>query len=501
MLKNNNCMLLFLIGIFFLLQIPLIDKVPRIMLDEPWYANTGWNFSIGNGFTNTVPGSQGGDYLFLFTFLLGIAFKLFDASLLTARMVSVIGGLLGLLGFIWVLKELKIKSNLVIILCSFLFIFSNVNYIIFRSVRPESWVVALGLWALYFLIKAYKDENNVNYFIGGLFSFASFLCHPNGAIYVLLFGIIILVISYTQKNFFPVLFFIIGNALMSIILLYNILYIRQETPLEFFNELVQQGNRLSISNGILTGLLININTFFITYTLGIKRLFIIIFELGVLSYGLFYIKKNKYIFAISVLGLSYFIIAMVFLSPFSARGFSEVLIFSFITFAILLDYHGVYNKNIYKYFVTAGILYLGNNITGDLYLIWRDKNNTSYSTIEKRIEKIIPSDNNVLTFLNFWFPLKYSNNYNDFTRWNKTEYENLDDFIINGETDFVVISDYLAQGKTSVSGRPEPRLNFQTEFYNKLQNYAKKNGKLIELLKTKGYSDIQIWKIQGYRNL
>ena len=59
-----------LFAIFFLLELPYLDTSPRITVDEPWYANTAWNFSIGNGFINTVPGSHGGDDLFLFTFLL-----------------------------------------------------------------------------------------------------------------------------------------------------------------------------------------------------------------------------------------------------------------------------------------------------------------------------------------------------------------------------------------------------------------------------------------------
>ena len=156
-------------------------------------------FSIGNGFINTVPGSHGGDDLFLFTFLLGVIFNLIGTSLSVARMVSIIGGLVGLAGFLWILKELKINSRFVILFSGLIFIFSNVNYIIFRSVRPESWVIAFGIWALYFLIKSIKTKKELNYLFCGLLSSAVFLCHPHGALYILLFGIIVLLCCLDKK--------------------------------------------------------------------------------------------------------------------------------------------------------------------------------------------------------------------------------------------------------------------------------------------------------------
>ncbi|NJK93855.1 MAG: hypothetical protein HC905_02040 [Bacteroidales bacterium] len=63
-----------LILVYFLLQLLFINSVPDIMVDEPWYANTAYNFSQGNGLVNTCPGTQGGDTFVIYTFLLGIFF-------------------------------------------------------------------------------------------------------------------------------------------------------------------------------------------------------------------------------------------------------------------------------------------------------------------------------------------------------------------------------------------------------------------------------------------
>ena len=163
MKKDPNHAYLLLFGVFLLLQIPFIETVPRIMVDEPWYSNTAWNFSIGNGFTNTVPGAQGGDLLFLFSFLLGIAFKIFGTSLFVGKMISIFGGLIGLSGFLLVIKELRITNRFIVIVSGLLFTFSNVNYIVFRTVRPESWVVCFAIWSIFYLLKGNRS-NHFNYY-------------------------------------------------------------------------------------------------------------------------------------------------------------------------------------------------------------------------------------------------------------------------------------------------------------------------------------------------
>ena len=495
MKNNSNYVHLLLIGIFLLLQIPFIDTIPGIMVDEPWYANTAWNFSIGNGFINTVPGSQGGDDLFLFTFLIGIAFKLFGTSLFTARMVSVMGGLVGFIGFVQILKMLKIKSKFVVFISGLLFIFSNVSYIIFRSVRPESWIVALGIWALYFLIKGYRTNKEINYYFSGLLSSAAFLCHPHGSLYILLFGVIVLLYCYNTKRIRALSYYILGIAPIAIILFFYIFTVRQETLIEFFGSWT---HRIATEqDNFIYSQMSNLITFFRTYTLGLKRIFILLFELVVLLYGLFFFKKNKYVFMLSTLGLSYFIIAMIFLNPFSTRHFGEVLIFSFVTFALLLDYHKVHPK-FYKFFAVVGLLYLSNNIAGNLYVMWRDHNNTSYSTIEKKLDQIVPDNTSVLTLLSFWFPLKNNDNYNDYTRWKRKGYSNLNEFIDSGDVDYVVISNYMVQGETAISGRriSDGKRDSKEEYYNRVHHYAEQKGKILETIPTSGYGEIEIWEIK-----
>ena len=492
--KSYNYILIF---IYLLLQIIFIQKIPMIVVDEPWYANTAWNFSVGNGFVDTAVGSGAGEETFLFPFLLGLSFYFFGVSLLTARMVSVIGGIISIIGFINIIKVLNIKHKQIVLLSGFLFIFSNVNYIIYRTARPESWLVAFGVWSLFFLIKGLKTQDSSSYLFSGLFSSASFLCHPHGALYIFLFGVVVLIQSYTNKTITPLIYYVIGLVPILLIFLFHITIIRQETIYELFQ---RWNHRVAIKQDyFLQAQINNIIAFFHSYSLGIKRVFILIFELGVLLYGLFFYKKDKYVFMVSILGLSNFVVGMIFLSPFATRHFGEILIFSFITFSLLLNYHKGHQK-FYKFIIIVGILYLLNNFAGDMFLIWRDHNKTSYSKIEKKIDEIIPDNSNVITLLEFWFPLKNNDTFNSYTRWHKTKYNDLGHFLDSNDLDYVVISDYFLKGVTPTSGRQIKETKYledKKKYYNSVHSFALSNGVMIDSLITSGYGTIKIWEIKS----
>ena len=201
---------------------------------------------------------------------------------------------------------------------------------------------------------------------------------------------------------------------------------------------------------------------------------------------------------ISITGLLYFVIGMIILSPFNTRHFGEVLFFSLITYALLLHYYKAHQKT-YKFVIAIGFLYFANNLAGDIYFIWGNRNNTSYSLIEDKIDQIIPDKTKVLTLLNFWFPLRNNDNYNSHTRWRKTKYNDLGHLIDSNDLDYVVISDYFLKGVTPTSGRQIKRTNYledKKRYYNSVHSFALSNGVMIDSLITSGYGTIKIWEIK-----
>lgn len=488
--RNNIIFLFVIVFLYLLVQLPFLDKIPNIMVDEPWYANVSHNFAIGKGIVNTNPGARGGDELVLYTFMLGVFFKIFGTTLFSARIFSVIGGILGVSGLICILFECKV-SRKIIFLCCLLFIFSNVNYIIFRTVRPDSWVVVIAIWAFYFLLLAINNRKEFFIFLCGLLVSSTFICHPNGALYILIFGIIVCLHSAQNKNVNFLLKFVMGCLSILVSYLIFSLYSGQ---LELSTWLSRTSLESESTTNFLSSVFGNLILFTELYTLGIKRLFIFIFEIGILVLGLYYFK-NKTLFASSFIGAGYFILAITFLMPFPTRTFGAVLIFSIIAYALILHQFEI-KKKIFKVLYVLGILYLVNNFAGDFYIITKQYNHSSYDEVMKEIDEIVPNDTKVLTLLSFWFSLKTNENYNSYTRWSKKEYNNLEDLINSGDIEFVIISDYLTKGITPTSGRKtnatgDGRHNI---FYQKAYDHVSRNGELVDNIDGLNYGNIEIWK-------
>ena len=297
--------------------------------------------------------------------------------------------------------------------------------------------------------------------------------------------------SYENNNFRIIILFITGSIIALLPLFYNIYIVREENLFQFIRILL--GSSSNDYLDLIKNSYSTFSIFFENYTLGSKRLYIFLIEIGVLVLGLLYYKKDKRIFIFSLLGLLYFFLFI--LSPaYASRHFGQVLIFSYIVIALILNYYES-NKQVFRVVTFLFLLYLTNNIAGDSYLIWRDYKNSSYNQLADSIDKIVPDETKVLTLFNFWFPLKNNENYNEYTRWRNTKYKNLKGLLDSGDIDYVVISDYMVEGVTPTSGRIERqhKINKNTIFYSLVYNYAKEKGKIIEIISTIGYGEIEIW--------
>jgi len=487
---STNTVYIGLTILFILFQLFFITRVPDIMEDEPWYANTAYNFSVGNWFTNTNTGHQGGDTFIVYTFILGIAVKLFGCTLLVTRLVSVLAGIIAMWGIISILKILKI-SRLLALLTLLMFIFSNVIYVVFRTTRPESWILAFGIWSIYYLLEFHTLKQSKQVIWCSVFSVLSFLTHPNGMLFLMIAGIYLILYSYREKNISNLLRFGI-IAFVVIIIHYVVVFLNPNIHLKEFITDLKMRNSITENNITLTD---NFKDFFSSYTLGIKRLYILIFEIGVLVFGLFYFRKEKIILYLAFFGLFNLVFSLLFYSPYSSRHFGEIIVFSLLSYALITQYTD--NKRIKLLFIAMGILYLGNNAAGDLYLLYNKHNNTPYKNIEKELSEIVPDNSVVMASLHFWYPFKTCDFYNEYTSWiNMKKYKSLDELIESGNVDYIVVNPSLIEGKTCTSGRNET-VPFNTKnFYDKTTSYASAEGELIYTLKVTTSDTLRVYKMK-----
>ena len=186
------------IVVFLINQLPFLADVRPVMYDEAWYANTGYNFSQGDGFLNTVVGTRGNSNYLLPT-LTGIMFWIFGYSLFTIRLTAVLCGVVTMIFLHLCLKELKSSVKAEIAVLAFFVSIALFNTI-FRFGRPECASIMCMTGGIWFLLR-YMRENNWGNIIGlACFTFLSTIGHPYALLFFALAGVALLYQTIREKR-------------------------------------------------------------------------------------------------------------------------------------------------------------------------------------------------------------------------------------------------------------------------------------------------------------
>ena len=473
------------------LQMPFLTVISKVWVDEPWYGGTAYNFSQFKGFTNeNVVGMYGGDVIFGYPLMLGSFMRIFGGSLFTARLFSVLCGLLLLVIARLILQELKVGLK-GISAFYILFILSSTVYIAFRTIRPEAVKIVFSSLSLLFLLKGIYKNPRYLFFSGASIAFAS-LCHPDEIMFFLSMTVIMVVLSFRRKTLYPALLFVIGGAFIALIFVLFLYGVKDMTIHDFY---LYYGRRLSAYNGSMLGSFsLKAKNLFGEYALGIKRIYILLFEVGIFAAGAFFFRRNKKILLLTVIGGGFFLLSFVFLERIVTRGFISIIFYSLLVYALMIQENSK-NKLRNKIVFFAGVFYLLNNVLAVGYLVARDMKNTPYSIVEKFIDERVEDRKKVLSHINYYFPLKNNELYNDYTIYKLTKAMSLDNLLQKDDIDYAVLSEKALAGETGTSGRTEKKESVDdfNRFYYKANKYAHEKMKLLDTLATKGYGTIYIY--------
>lgn len=190
------------IVVFLINQLPFLTDMRPVMYDEAWYANTGYNFSQGDGFLNTVVGTRGNSNYLLPTFT-GIMFWIFGYSLFTIRLTAVLCGVVTMIFLLLCMKELKSSVKAEIAVLAF-FVSIALYNTIFRFGRPECASLMCMTGGIWFLLR-YMRENNWGNMLGlACFTFLSTIGHPYALLFFALAGAALLYQTIKEKKWINV---------------------------------------------------------------------------------------------------------------------------------------------------------------------------------------------------------------------------------------------------------------------------------------------------------
>lgn len=397
---RTNYAVIITLSIFTLLQLPVLDTSRPIMVDEAWYSNPAYNFIISNSFSNTNIGF-GGNGLMPFSIYLSSYFYIFGISLFAVRLSSFILGLITLLIFRKILKILDVKEFYCFITLSF-FIFSNFILSVFKHARPEALTFTLSLCLLLTLFYYLKKNFSIKLLLLLiLLSFLAINSHPYGSIIVLLSFLIIsyfIIIKSEYSKIFHLVFYAIG-AVFSLFFIVWMSSLCNSISLSESLSIILQRNTADTTfwrNLILK--FVVTSEYFITS----NRIITFIPQMLLIITGLFFLKKNKSLFALSLCGIISLIIPFLFFSP---SGFiyiySYVFIFPVLILAVLLqtmETNELYKKVIV---ILTAIVVLLNIVA---YVALTKKTfDPGINKKMKEISSLLPDGSLVISEPPFWF--------------------------------------------------------------------------------------------------
>ncbi|RAP28271.1 hypothetical protein DID78_05255 [Candidatus Marinamargulisbacteria bacterium SCGC AG-343-D04] len=469
---------------FYSLHLLWLDKVPHVALDEPWFINTADNVAKGLGFINTAKGYAGGETFFLLPSILWIPLKLWGVSLFTARMTTFCIGIVALIGFIKILKELGVSKRIQLGVGSFLVV-GNMFFVIFHWVRPEALVLTLVIWALLFVIRACQTGAYPCLIWSCFLLSLSCLAHPYAVSLCAVFALFIATLCIKQKTISPLLFSV-GGLLITVSIVVGFVSLFSSWSIYVQDIINQVSRRVPLEASKWVFFKDNIGQFFQTYSLGFKRGMILIVELFFLSLGIVY-NKNKAIRYVSLAGFGGLLISFVGYF-FRRRYFGVFLIFSYVIMALLLKESKEWkNRYLKGALVLVLSLYFVNNLLGDMYILKKMRHATPFHHIETELKKIIPDNSTVISHLQFWTALSHVN----FKVNSLVEIQNAK------EGDYVVISDVFQHATSPTTGENNDVHNVKTGesvFFNEAINELTQHAYMEARITTKGYGNIMIWK-------
>ncbi|MEK9657149.1 MAG: hypothetical protein VW378_02100 [bacterium] len=332
----------------------------------------------------------------LYYILLAFSFLFFDISLFTVRSIAILIGLVGFNGFFFLLSRF-ISSKRLLSIGMILFLFHNVFIVTFRWGRLEFLVTTLMIWSVYFLVKAIQSKHYYHLFFTGLLVGLMVFTHPFATAFVL--SILLVLWRFpinTRKSY---LYFVGGGGIVLFLMVlkgftWDLIFIQNH----FFSIMFE---RTSFHKAT-PSLFYQFYDFFRAYCLGLKRVYILFFEIGIIIFSFFRYRKDPLLSNLSLISFFTFIQFLLILHPFRARYMGIVIVIS-----ILLAVVGLLKEKVLlkKFLFVFVFLYFSNNLMGDLYFLYIHKNNTPYSIITKELTTEIPLGSKIVAPVQFWLAL------------------------------------------------------------------------------------------------
>ncbi len=482
---------LLLLALYVVFATVMLDHYPRVWVDEPWEAATGYTLSTeGRMYNPVLENYSGYDKVLLQPRLfLSLAtapvFALFGFGPVTGRLVS------GFFGFVMLIAlyafTKKFFTRRAALLAVWFVTIETMMFISYRTIRPEIYLAAFEISSLYFFFRGIRARAVRDFIWAGLLCGIALWVHPNALFHICALAVVLLLAGGKQIWTSRLSWSFAAAVLVGVLpyLVYVVVNDAQNSFSTFYLQLDNRTNVIAQHNWLATSVQGEWNRI-VEYAQFPNRVFLVLFYAVVWFASLFSKKKEARYLAIMVAAHAFLSLALlanktIFYSAsilpllcILAASMADEWLGEARTLFVRLRQISSRQHWLPSASLALVVLFSLNQLAGDAGLVWRNKD-CPYSETIRRLQTVIPPNARVWGSITFWFGF-YQQPY----RSQYTHFRELETFK----------PEYLITGDQEVWGK-----EFWMEVREKAEQTAQTRGTLVAEFPKNCYGTLRVYRL------
>lgn len=497
--KSNRYLAIILVFYLFF-SFFMITKFPRVWMDESWCAMEASTLATEGKLANPILRGRGDGLdqhtlwpIISHNVLLAAIYKISGFGLVQSRALSIFVGFFLILATYFFAK--KHFDGAVAILAIILLVSDNVFFVTSRTVRPDIFLALFASTAFFLFLHGLETTSLKFFAFSGILIGISLYTHPNSFL-VLVAILIIFMHKYRLSIIRSKPFWIFSLFCLIAFSPYAIYLIKEDYANNFSHFMSQVGGRAGFLEGRFLQTYLVEYTRYANYIYFPRRMLIFLVQIGALVYAVSSKRRlDKYLllFVFVFVGLlpewnqgnrtpRYFIVFIPALSILVSKLFIDIY-----GKASLCKLRTLKLKKRIGYTIAGVIIFLFfvNQIGGDIYILWKHKNNNYYSLIAK-IKDTIPKHARTWGEMSFWMGL---HDYQYLTH--SSPPDEIEEF----KPEYAIMYDSGLWGLLSSTVRRKTKGVLYKDVKRKMEELCRKRGVLVRRIMDPHYGNLEIYKI------
>ncbi|MBU0743249.1 glycosyltransferase family 39 protein [bacterium] len=487
--------------LYLLSTLAWVRKGPKVWVDEPWMSIPSYQLITEGKLNNPVIVGDLGrekhnlDPSMTYALSLAASFKAFGVGVFQGRLVSALA-MFATTVLAFLLARRLFDERVALLGVLFLMV-NNIAFVSAATIRAETMVALVAMLSCYLFVLGDERERLRYFALAGLVAGVGLHVHPNAFLGLVAICTLFLY-RFGFRGLFRAPFWTFAGFVLMGVAPYAAYVFIEDYDNDFRDFLAQIGGRakpLAESNFLVDTL----KAEFRRYTLYVffpKRAFIALLEGVALVYAL--ASRSRSLRLLGILVAVHLVLFPFLIVNRTARYFTVLMPFvSILVARLMMDLAGnprslvdlrrsiTGGRRLGLVAVLLGLMYFGNQLGGNAWLVYKHRHNEYYSFIEK-LDAHIPDGARIWGSITFWFGFKdnpYSSQY--------SYAKDIDTF----RPEYVILYDDDTWGKTSSTTGRQRDISLMADTRHILETLAEERGTFVAMVKDPVYGEVEIQRI------